>query len=323
MTSQLVRVLVDRVESPAPVLVHALTGFMDAGSAGALAVSHLERNLTHRVVAEWDVDAVFDYRARRPSTIFEADHYASIEMPSLRLLEVKDLTDQSFLLLSGSEPDLGWRTIASDVIELVESLGVRLTVGIHAIPWPAPHTRPTQVTAHATDASLIPGNQPWVGALKVPGSISGLIELSLGQKGHPALGYAAHVPHYLAQSEYMPAARTLIDKLQGVTGLDLDLASLDDPSRQFLEQVDGEIAGQEEFQALVTGLEQQHDLVMRARGAWDSSLADSSPADSVSGTAGSGAAEPDGSPSAMSEEDIAAAVERFLAELDAQGRGES
>lgn len=313
MTSQLVRLHVERLETDAPVLVHGLSGFMDAGSAGELAVSHLERSLTHRLVAEWDVDAIFDYRARRPSTLFEADHYVSVDMPSLRLLEVKDMAGRSFLLLRGVEPDLAWRTVADDVIELAERFAARLTVGIHAIPWPAPHTRPTQVTAHATDPALIPGNQPWVGSLRVPGSLSGLLELSLGERGHPALGYAAHVPHYLAQSEFAPGARALIERVEMATGLDLDLASLDDPARQFLEQVDSEVAGQEEFQTMIAGLEQQHDLIMRAR---ESSAPDSSAPD-ASATDSSATSLP------TSDEAIAAAVEQFLAELDAQGRGES
>ena len=49
-----------------PVLVHALTGFVDAGSAVQLAVDHLLETLDGTVVARFDVDQLLDYRSRRP-----------------------------------------------------------------------------------------------------------------------------------------------------------------------------------------------------------------------------------------------------------------
>jgi hypothetical protein len=52
--------------SAGPVLVTALDGFLDAGNAGALAVTHLLSKDPGRVVASFDVDAFYDYRARRP-----------------------------------------------------------------------------------------------------------------------------------------------------------------------------------------------------------------------------------------------------------------
>jgi len=48
------------------VLVHVLTGFIDAGQAGALARDHLLATMQHRRVATFDVDRLLDYRSRRP-----------------------------------------------------------------------------------------------------------------------------------------------------------------------------------------------------------------------------------------------------------------
>ena len=73
-----------------------------------------------------------------------------------------------------------------------------------------PHTRPTGVTAHATRRELITGHEPWLQRVQVPGSAGHLLEYRLGEQGRDALGFAVHVPHYLAQSEYPAAAELLL-----------------------------------------------------------------------------------------------------------------
>ena len=43
-------------------------------------------------------------------------------------------------------------------MQIAERFSVRRSIGLNAIPWPAPHTRPVGVTAHATDPSLVVAN---------------------------------------------------------------------------------------------------------------------------------------------------------------------
>src|SRR5262245_37167489 len=75
-----------------PILLHALDGFLDAGSAAQLAASHLVETLEGRVVAKFDVDLLHDYRARRPPMTFVEDHYESYAPPQLLLHELEDST---------------------------------------------------------------------------------------------------------------------------------------------------------------------------------------------------------------------------------------
>src|SRR5215212_7783190 len=64
-----------------PVLIQALTGFVDAGSAIQLSREHLVEHLEGRKIATFDVDQLLDYRSRRPPMIFIEDHWASYEQP--------------------------------------------------------------------------------------------------------------------------------------------------------------------------------------------------------------------------------------------------
>jgi hypothetical protein len=281
-----------------PVLVHSLSGFLDAGGAGRLAVVQLLTALGHRTVATFDVDALFDYRARRPRMTFVNDHYESLELPELVLSALHDESGTPFLLLHGVEPDLGWQRFVASVEQLVELLGVRLAVSMHAVPWPAPHTRPVGLTAHATDRALVEGRTSWVGALEVPGHLAGMLELHLGATGHPAMGFAAHVPHYLAALEYPRAALALLEAVASSTGLVLPLDELRAAADVSDRDTDAQIATNPDNVEAVQALEQQYDVAVAQQG--------------VPGRPTDG-----GLPSG---EDIAAQVERFLAEMDDRGR---
>jgi predicted ATP-grasp superfamily ATP-dependent carboligase len=250
-----------------PVLLHALTGFIDAGSAGRLMREHLLGTLEHRAVATFHVDELLDYRSRRPSMLFVEDHWESYDAPTLRLHAVQDAAGTGFLLLEGAEPDVLWERFIAAVQALVEQLGVRLTVGVHGIPMGVPHTRPVGVTAHGTRPELVAGGQSWVGTVQVPGSVINLLELRLGQAGHDAMGLAVHVPHYLSQAEYPAAAEALLQHVEGATGLSLPTAPLRAAAEQARADVDEQVAASDEVGAVVRALEQQYDAFVASRGA--------------------------------------------------------
>ena len=281
------------------VLVHGLTGFMDAGAGGRLAIKHILDTLENRPVAYFHIDGLYDYRARRPKTLFDSDHYESMDMPHLTLSEATDAEGQKFLLLHGVEPDLGWQSVVRSIIELIRTYGVRMTVGIHAIPWPAPHTRPVEITAHSSDPELLGIHQPWVGQVEIPGSMSGLIELNLGQQKLPAVGYAAHVPHYLANSEYPKAALALLDQISLNTGLMIPRDDLRQAATDMDSEINQQISAVDENREVVESLEQQHDDVMKSRRELT--------------------ANPEGN--LVSGDELAAALEQYLADLDEKGQG--
>ena len=293
MTAGSYRLEPDRPELGAPVLVHGLTGFMDAGGASRLAIQHLLDSCEHTRVATFDIDAIFDYRGRRPRTVFDSDHYESVAMPELVVDACVDERGERFLVLHGSEPDAAWGAVSNGIVRLIEALGVRLVVGMHAIPWPAPHTRPINVTVHANDPTLIVGTQPWVGSLEVPGSLAALLEVRLGEQDRPAMGFAAHVPHYLVQAEFPRGALALLQALSAATGMAVPLDELRDAAEESDADISIQIASNPENMEAVTTLEEQYDAMMVGR-----------------------ANAPAGSNALPTDTDIAAQVEAFLAQLD-------
>lgn len=242
-----------------PVLVHGLGGFGDAGHAVRLAARHLTESLEHEIVASFAVDELLDYRSRRPIIHFDADRFTGYDRPELTLKALRDSSGTPFLLLSGFEPDFRWEKFAEAVRMLVESLGVRRTIGLASFPMGVPHTRPLNVIAHGTNADALEGERRWDGPIRLPASVSMVLERHLAEHGHEVGGYSVQVPHYLSQAEYPEAARRLLDKLADDAGLDLPLAALDAAADEFRSQVDSQAAASDEIRAVIRALEEQYD----------------------------------------------------------------
>jgi PAC2 family len=248
-----------------PVMIQALTGFVDAGTAVQLAREHLLSTLDGEPVAVFDVDQLLDYRSRRPPMIFIEDHWASYEEPRLALHLLRDAGSTPLLLLTGPEPDTQWERFVAAVGTLVERLGVRLTIGLNAIPMAVPHTRPVGVTAHATRPELLGDRESWLQRVQVPASVGSLLEFRLGQRGADAMGYAAHVPHYLAQTMYPQAAEMLLTSVSQSTGLLLPTDALRTAGEAVRAEIDKQVAEDEQAGRLVASLEQQYDAFLRGR----------------------------------------------------------
>lgn len=270
-----------------PVLVHQLDGFVDAGQAGRLLTANLIEQLDSEVVAVFDHDQLHDYRSRRPAMIFDTNQWRSYADLQLRLLKMTDEQGEVFLLFSGPEPDVQWERLASAVIGLIEQLDVRLTITLHGIPMAVPHSRPITATAHATDPELVQGYRSWIDRVEVPASFTGLLEYRLGQLDRKAMGFAAHVPHYLAQAAFPAAGLALTRQLSQATGLAIPLEPLEEASATNLTDINTEMAQSGEVQELVATLEQQYDAMAA-----------------------------DASQQVPSADEIGAEFERFLAERD-------
>ncbi len=276
------------------VLLHHFDGFMDAGAAGSTLVEHLLAVHEHRVVARFDVDALIDYRARRPAMTYATDRWEDYDAPELVVHLLHDSIGTPFLLMTGPEPDRRWEAVAAAVRALVERWGVRLTVGFHGIPMGVPHTRKLSVISHATRPELITERSPF-SRVQVPGNLSALLELRLGQAGHDAMGFAAYVPHYLAQGIYPGAALGLLESVMLSTGLVVNAGRLVEAAKRTDAEIARQVAESAEVAQVVEALERQYDSFTQASQSSENLLI----------------SEGEDVPSA---DELAAELERFLAE---------
>jgi hypothetical protein len=249
----------------ASVMLVALGGFMDAGHTQRVLTEHLLSSSEASVVASFDADQLLDYRSRRPSMIFDANRWISYEDPSLALYRLLDREGTPYLLLTGPEPDFQWERVTEAIRQLVVQLGVGVVVSAHGIPMAVPHTRPIGMTAHATDPRLIPVQDNPFGRVEVPGSLMSLLELRLGESGHDAIGFAVHVPHYLAQTEFADGAVTALNAITAATGLNLPIDDLVAQAGLNRAEIAREVEGSEEVSQVIAALERQYDMFIEGR----------------------------------------------------------
>jgi hypothetical protein len=258
-------------------LVLVLDGFLDAGNAAARAAQHLTDLSDGPVVATFDVDQLHDYRARRPPMSFVRDHYAAYDAPRLVVRLLRDTGGTPYLLLQGPEPDNRWEAFCRAVREVVERLGVTRVIGIGSVPMAVPHTRPIALTPHANNPALITGASPWRGELRIPSSAQALLEVRLGEWGHDAMGFVAHVPHYLAQMDYPLAAAVLLEQVEIAGRLTIDLSGLRAEAEDKEAEIAGYLTANEEVAEVVAALERQYDAFERAEEDGSSLLAADQP----------------------------------------------
>ena len=249
--------LTDPGDLTAPTMVAAFDGWVDAGSAATTALGHLVEDAT--VIARFDADVLFDYRARRPPLKIVDGKLTELTWHELVVRRVH-LGDRDVLVLVGPEPDYRWRAFTADVIELARALEVAEWISLSAIPAAVPHTRPVPILGTEAAPGLLRGEvTPGpAGVLRVPSALVSALELEASEAGIPALGYFAQVPHYVS-GPYATAAVELLRALGNHLGTAIEAVALQLESRELRERLDTATGLDETTRSYVDRLEVLYD----------------------------------------------------------------
>lgn len=243
-------------------LVVAVKGFTDTGQAVEQFTEHVLSQLEAKPVFEFDLDELYDYRDRRPLVYFDQDHLASYQPPQLTVSLVRDELGVPFLLLHGVEPDLKWNAFTEAVQSIMADYAVTSFTWVQAIPMPAPHTRPLNVTVSGNRRELTEAFSVWRPQTLVPSNVVHLLEYRLSQSGVPTVGFVLLVPHYLGDNAYPDAAVKAVECVSAATGLILPSDELRESGRDFAHRLSSQVAESEELAQLVSTLEERHDAYM-------------------------------------------------------------
>ncbi len=241
----------------APTLVIALDSWVDAGSAATGAANQLAENGV--TLAEFDGDALFDFRARRPTLEIVDGRTASLTWPDLTLKQTR-VADHDILVISGAEPDYRWHEVSAAMVELATSLNVAEWITLGAIPAAVPHTRPVPVLGTASQPGLLRGGvEPGpTGILRVPAACVSVIDHAVSTAGIPAVGYFAQVPHYV-NGAYPAAAVELLTVVGRHIGAEIPLGELPSQARQLQTRLDTAAAVDDTTRQYVERLESMVD----------------------------------------------------------------
>ena len=167
--------------------------------------------------------------------------------------------NHDLVLLSGVEPHLRWRTFADSLIEVARSTNAEMVITLGAMAGMAPHTRPLGVVGSAADPATADrlglGRPTYEG----PTGLVGALHDELDKAGIPVISLRVSVPHYVPNPPNPEASRSLLSRLELVTGVTTFHGELDQDANDWRERIDLAVSNDGEMTSYVQQLEQRVD----------------------------------------------------------------
>jgi len=235
-----------------PVLVVSFDGWVNAGNAGTAAAEQLMGDGV--VIGHGAADDLFDYRAARPTALFNEGVLESVEFPEVVLVH-REAQGRDVLVLSGTEPNWNWQRFGKEMGALAVNVGVVEHISLGGIPWAIPHTRMTTMIETASQRDLVPqdGDHP-EGLLRAPASVMSVLEWFVADRGIPTRGFWARVPHYVGAT-YWPAAVALVERVGAHLGISFPYGLLVENAEEQRRRLDEILENQPEVRSVVERLE--------------------------------------------------------------------
>jgi proteasome assembly chaperone (PAC2) family protein len=224
-----------------PVLVVTLSGWVDAGMAGAGAVAVLTEQLeAKRAFGRIDLSDLMDLQQTRPTVHLVDGVSREITWPSIDFIAGHSARD--VVVCVGPEPSLRWRAVLGEIVDAAKRLGVSRAFTLGGIPSVASHRRPIEVLATGTSEDVVAEIGAWRNDYTGPTGAQSALQVLLGEAGIPTVALWAQVPHYVAAGPSPPAIRALLARVRDLSGVEVDLSTLDDQAQAYIQRVDEGVA---------------------------------------------------------------------------------
>lgn len=289
-----------------PVLLAAFTGYTDTHGGAVAAVRYLAEQWHAEPLASIDPERFYDFTVQRPRVHLEHDARVITWPENMFMVASPPGVERDFLLFTGVEPHLRWKTFIEAMEDVLEAVGCTTSVTMAAQPAAVPHTRRLPVTLSTSHADF-----ERIFGLKAPTSryqgttgIVGILNLHLRTLGGKNASLWALTPHYLTIGPNPNVSVSLVDYIDRGFGTTTARDGLEEQGALFDEQVREALAEAPDADGYVRQLEEQYDAE-RAPGALLGGPADAD-------EPGGGEADPLPSPDELLDD-----LERFL--RDQQG----
>ena len=243
-----------------PVLVCAFRGWNDAAASASTALETVAEGLDAEPLAEIDPEEFFDFQSTRPTIVLSDGQARRIEWPRNTLVAARvPSADRDLVLFDGTEPNLRWRTFSETIATAAETLGVEMVVTMGALVAEVSHTLPVPITGLASDEQLVEELDLTRSNYEGPTGIVGVVHDCCRQLGMTSASLWAAVPHYVAAVPNPKAALALLRRLEGLTGVAVDAAELEEEATSYEEQIGRAIAANPEIEELVQRIENEQN----------------------------------------------------------------
>lgn len=241
-----------------PTLVAAFTGWNDAGDAASLAVQQMVNTWKASHVATIDAEEFFEFQTARPHVRLVDGLTREIVWPPNELYAAST-PGGDVLLLSGTEPQLRWRTFCSLITDVATEHEVKMVVTLGALLADVPHSRPVNIIGTATDQRLIERFDLQRSRYEGPTGIVGVLQDACSTAGLSAVSLWAAVPTYAPSTPSPKAALGLLRRTIDLIGAPADTRRLEDASSTYEHEVASTVADDDDLSGYVRQLEEAYD----------------------------------------------------------------
>ncbi|MDX6571602.1 MAG: hypothetical protein QOC86_758 [Gaiellales bacterium] len=273
------------------VLVCAFSGWNDGGEAATLSALFLRRQLDAQPFCEFDPDEFYDFQHVRPIVSAGEDDTRHISWPENSFAWAPLPSGNDIAVMIGVEPNNRWRHYSRSVIEVARESGAELVVTLGGFLADTPHTRPVPVTGSA-DGELADTLGLAPSSYEGPTGIVGVVHEACREAGIASASLWAAVPHYISVSPNPKAALALLSRLALLLDTRFDMTKLSQDAVSFEREVSQAVSADDKISRYVRELETRAD---------ENAEAD---------------ADEESPPLLEGGEDIAAQIERYLAERE-------
>jgi proteasome assembly chaperone (PAC2) family protein len=269
----------DRPRVRHPVLIAAFEGWNNAADAATTAARYLRQQWDARPFARIDPEEFYDFSSTRPQVRLtdgltrgaaseserganraERETSREIIWPTNELsAAAMPGSARDAVILIGVEPQLKWRTFASEIVDVAKDLEVGLVLTLGALLADVPHTRPVRVTGTAADPELVARLGLQRSRYEGPTGIVGVLHDACSRASLASASLWAAVPHYVAATPSPKATLALVERASELLSTSLVTTDLEIASAAYERQVSEVVASDDDVSAYVERLEENAD----------------------------------------------------------------
>ncbi len=240
-------------------MIVALEGLFDIAEGATEALRHLIGHTRANKIATISSEEFFDFSRERPIMRLEAGRRRVFWPDTTIHASSSGTSRHDLLLVVGVEPHMRWNTFAGCLVDIAVELGVSTVVTLGSPPGHAPHTRPLGVVGSTTNQELAARLGLSAPTYEGPTGLVGVLHEKLDRLSIPSFSLKVSVPHYVTSPPNPEASRSLLARLELITGVDTGHSEFDEAAVQWRERIDSAVESDEDIAHYVRTLENEVD----------------------------------------------------------------